>query len=74
VKKSVFIRVHSWLNFFVTIITDETCTGYARAGHPERPQRITATAELLKRQTELELTWAAPCARPARTPRSAGGF
>jgi acetoin utilization deacetylase AcuC-like enzyme len=44
----------------VTIITDESCTGYARAGHPERPQRITASVELLKRQTELPLTWAAP--------------
>ena len=44
----------------MTIITDEQCTGYAQAGHPERPQRITTTAELLKQQTELPLTWAAP--------------
>jgi acetoin utilization deacetylase AcuC-like enzyme len=44
----------------VTIITDEHCTGYARAGHPERPQRITTTVDLLKRQTELPLAWAAP--------------
>jgi acetoin utilization deacetylase AcuC-like enzyme len=44
----------------VTIITNETCTGYARAGHPERPQRIIATVERLKSQTELALTWAAP--------------
>jgi acetoin utilization deacetylase AcuC-like enzyme len=44
----------------VTIITDEHCTGYARAGHPERPQRITTTVELLKSQTELPLTWVAP--------------
>ncbi len=44
----------------MTIITDEHCTGYARAGHPERPQRITSTVELLKKQTELELTWLAP--------------
>src|ERR1039458_5230352 len=43
-----------------TIITDEHCTGYARAGHPERPQRITTTVELLKSQTELPLTWVAP--------------
>ncbi|HEY5043511.1 MAG TPA: histone deacetylase [Verrucomicrobiae bacterium] len=42
------------------IITDEHCTGYARAGHPERPQRITTTVELLKKQAELSLVWGAP--------------
>jgi len=46
--------------FTVTIITCEQCTGYARAGHPERPQRITNTVALLKSQVELELEWAAP--------------
>ena len=46
----------------MTIITDEHCTGYARAGHPERPQRIAATVERLKGQTDLDLTWAAPTA------------
>ncbi len=44
----------------MTIITDETCTGYARAGHPERPQRIANTLERLKTQTELALTWVKP--------------
>ena len=44
----------------MTIITDESCTGYGRAGHPERPQRITATVELLKRQQELALDWLKP--------------
>lgn len=44
----------------MTIITCEKCTGYARAGHPERPQRITNSIALLKTQTELELDWAAP--------------
>ena len=44
----------------MTIITDELCTGYSRAGHPERPQRITSTVELLKSQTDLPLTWVAP--------------
>lgn len=34
--------------------------GYSRAGHPERPQRISATTARLKSQTELELTWAEP--------------
>ena len=42
------------------IITDERCAGYARAGHPERPQRITDTVERLKSQVELPLTWRAP--------------
>jgi acetoin utilization deacetylase AcuC-like enzyme len=44
----------------VTIITDEHCISYARAGHPERPQRIATTVERLKSQTELALTWVAP--------------
>ena len=44
----------------MVIITDEHCTGYAQAGHPERPQRITTTVALLKNQTELPLIWAAP--------------
>jgi len=44
----------------VIIITDEHCTGYSSAGHPERPQRITNTVELLKKQTELPLTWQTP--------------
>jgi acetoin utilization deacetylase AcuC-like enzyme len=44
----------------MVIITDESCTGYSQAGHPERPQRITGTVELLKRQTELPLTWVTP--------------
>ena len=42
------------------IITDERCTGYSREGHPERPERITATVEYLKSQTDLPLAWAAP--------------
>jgi acetoin utilization deacetylase AcuC-like enzyme len=54
------MHVHSWLNFSVTIITDEKCTGYSREGHPERPARISASVERLKRQTELPLLWAAP--------------
>jgi acetoin utilization deacetylase AcuC-like enzyme len=44
----------------VTIITDESCTGYSQVGHPERPQRITSTVELLKSQTELPLAWITP--------------
>jgi acetoin utilization deacetylase AcuC-like enzyme len=41
----------------VIIITDEKCMGYSQAGHPERPQRIANTVELLKRQTELPVEW-----------------
>jgi len=42
------------------IITDERCTGYSRAGHPERPARITGTLELLRAQSDLPITWAKP--------------
>jgi acetoin utilization deacetylase AcuC-like enzyme len=42
------------------IITDERCTGYSQDGHPERPLRVIATLELLRNQTELPVTWAAP--------------
>ncbi|MGD0350226.1 MAG: histone deacetylase family protein [Verrucomicrobiota bacterium] len=42
------------------IITDERCTGYSSIGHPERPLRIIGTLELLRNQTELPITWAAP--------------
>jgi len=59
-KKSVFIRAHSWLNFFVKIITDENCAGYFRYGHPERPARITATAGRLKNQNEIPIEWIVP--------------
>lgn len=42
------------------IITDQRCTGYSHPGHPERPERISATCERLRQQTELPITWAAP--------------
>jgi acetoin utilization deacetylase AcuC-like enzyme len=58
--KFVSIRTHSWLNFFVKIITDEKCAGYSRFGHPERPARITATVERLKNQNELPIEWITP--------------
>ncbi len=44
----------------MNIITDERCTGYHRAGHPERPQRISRTLEKLRQQTELPITWLEP--------------
>jgi acetoin utilization deacetylase AcuC-like enzyme len=45
---------------FVKIITDKKCTGYARAGHPERPARISATTEFLKNQNEISIEWILP--------------
>ena len=42
------------------IITDERCTGYARAGHPENPRRVAATVARLQSQTELPLVWVTP--------------
>ena len=42
------------------IITDEHCTSYSNVGHPERPLRIIASLELLRNQTDLPITWAAP--------------
>ena len=42
------------------IITDERCTGYLHPGHPERPERILATWERLRGQSELPITWSKP--------------
>jgi acetoin utilization deacetylase AcuC-like enzyme len=42
------------------IIHDEACAGYVKPGHPERPARITRTVELLRKQTDLPITWAVP--------------
>ena len=42
------------------IITDEYCTGYARASHPENPRRVAATVAHLKSQTELPVAWVTP--------------
>lgn len=42
------------------IITDSNCTGYSRAGHPERPARVARTVEKLRAQTELPIVWANP--------------
>ena len=44
----------------VKIITDEHCTGYARAGHPENPRRISTTVARLQSQQELPLIWETP--------------
>lgn len=44
----------------MTIITDARCTDYHRAGHPEKPARVSRTMELLKSQKALDLKWAEP--------------
>jgi len=44
----------------VKIITDERCTGYSHPGHPERAERIVATWERLRGQTELPIAWSKP--------------
>jgi len=46
------------------IITDERCTGYGQRGHPERPERVARTVELLRGQTDVPLRWTVP-ATPA---------
>ncbi len=42
------------------VITDLRCTEYHSPGHPERPQRIQRSHELLKSQTELPIDWLDP--------------
>jgi len=42
------------------IIADARCTGYSHPGHPERPERIAATLEKLRKQTDLPIVWAKP--------------
>jgi acetoin utilization deacetylase AcuC-like enzyme len=44
----------------MTIVTDERCTSYHAAGHPERPARISRTVETLRAQKEIPVTWAEP--------------
>ena len=56
----MFIRVCPWFNSAVKIITDERCTEYTRAVHPENPRRVAATVARLQSQTELTLDWVTP--------------
>lgn len=44
----------------MTIITDERCTAYHRPGHPEKPSRISRTAELLRSQRAMPTRWTDP--------------
>jgi acetoin utilization deacetylase AcuC-like enzyme len=45
------------------IITNDTCTSFRAAGHPEHPARITNTRKLLEEQRNIEIEWVepAPC-------------
>jgi acetoin utilization deacetylase AcuC-like enzyme len=42
------------------IVSDEHCTGYSHPGHPERPQRIAATALKLRTQKDIAIQWSKP--------------
>lgn len=42
------------------LITDSRCTEYRKAGHPERPKRISGSIEKLKNQTDLKIDWLDP--------------
>jgi acetoin utilization deacetylase AcuC-like enzyme len=42
------------------IFTSAKCSAYSHPGHPERPERISATSELLKSQTAIQIDWANP--------------
>jgi len=42
------------------IVTDERCTAYSTAGHPERPARVSKTLAKLRSQKEIAITWAEP--------------
>ena len=44
----------------MNIITDERCLKYHQVGHPERPQRVAGTLELLRKQEDLKINWHAP--------------
>jgi acetoin utilization deacetylase AcuC-like enzyme len=42
------------------IITDPRCVEYAAHRHPERPQRVSATVDLLRAQKSLPVEWLEP--------------
>jgi acetoin utilization deacetylase AcuC-like enzyme len=44
----------------VTIITDPRCTEYGAPGHPERPERVSRTVELLKNSAPSPFRWELP--------------
>ncbi len=44
----------------MTIITDAHCTLYRSPGHPEQPNRVSRSVDLLKSQKTLPLHWSEP--------------
>jgi acetoin utilization deacetylase AcuC-like enzyme len=44
----------------MNVITDPRCLEYSATGHPERPQRVSASVEKLRHQKELPVTWLEP--------------
>jgi len=46
----------------MTIVHDPRCAGYHAPGHPEKPNRVVRTAELLRLQKSVELAWSEPAA------------
>jgi acetoin utilization deacetylase AcuC-like enzyme len=44
----------------ITVITDKRCVNYCRAGHPERPERVSGTVECLLNQQEVAIEWMPP--------------
>lgn len=44
----------------MNVITDERCTAYHRAGHPERPKRVGDSLKHLRERHDLSITWSGP--------------
>ena len=44
----------------MTIVLDPRCIGYHQPGHPEKPNRVARTADLLRLQKSIALQWAEP--------------
>ena len=44
----------------MTIVLDPRCTGYHQPGHPEKPNRVARTVDLLRLQKSIALQWAEP--------------
>jgi len=44
----------------MTIVFDSRCSGYHQPGHPEKPNRVARTVDLLRLQKSITLQWAGP--------------
>lgn len=42
------------------VVYDERCAEYSSPGHPERPQRVLGTSELLRKQDRIPIEWLKP--------------